>query len=238
MPDDCLDGYDDHELLQQLLHDNSDLGTLGDMCAQSTTDYATVINFTKVSLSEVQNRIWTFNSIFTFLGATEDFCLDHDQVFYLAKCYKAMYNIVAALPSVSFRTTKYTQVKLGNTTLGSQISHSKRSSYIQAAWIGMNGEISESETKLRPAKVMYNIKHCFEVNGSLKTHLFAFVQWYQYVQEIVPGVEAWSAKLYEPFGPASFLPVQRIHSQYVAAFNKYNDEEVLFMCPLQQKVFV
>ena len=38
-------------------------------------------------------------------------------------------------------------------------------------------------------------------------------------------MEAWFAKLFEPFGPAGFPPVQRIQSQFVAAFKSMTDEE-------------
>ena len=75
----------------------------------------------------------------------------------------------------------------------------------------------------------------------MKPHIFACVQWYQkhpLRQSIPKPVEVWCAQIFESFGPASFLPVQLIHSQFVAAISKLDDEEVLFVCPLQQEVFL
>ena len=37
-------------------------------------------------------------------------------------------------------------------------------------------------------------------------------------------MEAWHENMFEPFGPASFLPAQRIQSQFGAAFNRMTDE--------------
>ena len=88
---------------------------------------------------------------------------------------------------------------------------------------------------IKSHKVLYNQTAKYQ-------QVFAFVQWYQHHPSqhdvVTSRMEAWCANLFEPFGPASFLPAQRIQSQFVAAFNSMTDEEVLYVCPIPQKTFI
>ena len=125
---------------------------------------------------------------------------------------------------------------------GSQQSQSKRSSFILAAWCGTDGNVDINTADLRTGRVLYYFKHCLTIEQNVVPHIFAFVQWYQHhplQHDVVTSrMEAWCANLFEPFGPASFLPAQRIQSQFVAAFNSMTDEEVLYVCPIPQKTFI
>ena len=133
----------------------------------------------------------------------------------------------------------YTYMKNGITVYGSIGSRSKRSCYILAAWCGKDGHMDKTTEELRPGHVMNYFQHNYTMLGNTKSHIFAFVKWYQHYQSHhATSSQVWCANLYEPFGPASFLLVQRIHSQFVAASTKLNDESVLYICPLQQKVFL
>ena len=122
-----------------------------------------------------------------------------------------------------------------NNVYGSKHSQSKRSSYIMAAWCGMNGKVDSITTVLRPEQVLFYFKHCLTIGQRVVLHMFAFVQWHHPLQhQGVPSrMEIWCATLFEPFGPTSFLPVQRINSQYVAAIN---DEQGVYVCPTSQKL--
>ena len=46
------------------------------------------------------------------------------------------------------------------------------------------------------------------------------------------------ANTFDPFGPASFLPVQRIATKFVAGYGKVNHEKVMFVMPLEKMVFL
>ena len=111
-----------------------------------------------------------------------------------------------------------------------------------AAWCGMDGKVDSIMTDLRPGRVLFYFKHCLTIGQRVVPHIFAFVQWYQHhpLQHQVASsrIEIWCANLFEPFGPASFLPVQRIHSQFVVAFNTINYKQVLYVCPTPQKIFI
>ena len=71
-------------------------------------------------------------------------------------------------------------------------------------------------------------------------HYFAFVSWFERhpsSQVVGEPVEVW-CHIHEQLGPASFLPLQRIHSKLVAGEGEIEGENVLFVMPLQQKVFI
>lgn len=94
---------------------------------------------------------------------------------------------------------------------------------------------------MRPARVSSYFKHSVMYHGSFKPHYFAFVQWFeQHPSRRLFGdpVELWCHDIYEQHGPASYLPIQRIQSKFVAGEDKVEDETLLFVMPLQQKVFL
>ena len=67
-----------------------------------------------------------------------------------------------------------------NNVYGSQHSQSKRSSYIMAAWCGMDGKVDSITTDLQPGRVLFYFKHCLTIGQRVVPHIFAFVQWYQH----------------------------------------------------------
>lgn len=107
-----------------------------------------------------------------------------------------------------------------------------------AKWCGRSAAIDDSSC-LRPASIAYFIKHAVQINGSMKAHIFAVVHWFEYHPSrylLGDPVELW-CQLHESLGPASFLPIQRIHSKFVAAIDKFDEETLLVVMPLSQKVF-
>ena len=159
---------------------------------------------------------------------------------YLAECYSIMYPGEAfSQSSISAAVHRYSQMKVGSEVLGSQNRRSKRSSYIRAKWCGRNGKIDTA--CLRPGVISHYFKHSVSVGGSFKPHYFAVVDWFEpHPSKGLLGnpIELWCSDLHEVFGPASFLPVQRVHSKFVGAKNKFNEETLLVVMPLPQKVFI
>ena len=224
--------------MQQLFNKDLSTGTLNDMSSEHGMEYWAVITSTKLSVHDVPTNIWSISAHYCLSGAASEHYLDEDSTLYLANTYQVMYKQDVINTSISFRAMSYTYINNGNTVYGSIGSRSKRSCYILAAWCGKDGHVDISTTELRPGQVMYYFQHNYTMTGNTKSYIFAFVKWYQRHQCHHPqSRKVWCSKLYEPFGPASFLPVQRIHSQFVAASTKLNDEKVLYICPLQQKVF-
>ena len=142
--------------------------------------------------------------------------------------------------NISAAVQKYSQVKVGNEVYGSQNSRSKRSSYILAKWCGRNGAINDSSC-LRPACITYFAKHVVRVDGRMIPHIFSVVNWFEsHPSRNLLGdpVELWCHELHESIGLASFLPIQRIYSKFVAAVDKFDEETLLVVMPLTQKVFI
>ena len=72
-------------------------------------------------------------------------------------------------------------------------------------------------------------------------HIFSVVNWFEsHPSRNLLGdpVELWCHELHESIGPASFLPIQRIYSKFVAAVDKFDEETLLVVMPLTQKVFI
>ena len=186
--------------------------------------------------------IWHCLEPFDLVGVSNEIFLDESSIAYLIESYKVLYNQAANYSQISFYAKKHSKMKFGNNVYGSQQSQSKRSSIILAAWCGRDGKVDINTVDLRPGRVLYYIKHCLTIGQNVVPHVFAFVQWYQHhsLQQnvVTTRMETWCANLFEPFGPASFLPVQRIQSQFVAAFNSMNDEDTLYACPIPQKTFI
>ena len=82
--------------------------------------------------------------------------------------------------NISAAVRKYSQIKIGNEVYGSQNSRSKRSSYILAKWCGRNGAVDDSAS-LRPASIDYFIKHTVQVDGCMVPHIFAVVNWFEFL---------------------------------------------------------
>ena len=224
--------------MQQLFNKDLSTGTLNDMCSEHSMEYCAVIACSKLSVHDVPTSIWSISAPYCLSGAASEHYLDGDSTLYLANAYQVMYKQDVINTHISFRAMSYTYIKNGNTVYGSIGSRSKRSCYILAAWCGKDGHVDKTTEELRPGHVMNYFQHNYTMLGNTKSHIFAFVKWYQHYQSHhATSSQVWCANLYEPFGPASFLPVQRIHSQFVAASTKLNDESVLYICPLQQKVF-
>lgn len=70
----------------------------------------------------------------------------------------------------------------------------------------------------------------------------AFINWLQlHPHQHILGhpVELWCHNLYEPFGPASFIPVQRIKSLCCSCnFVNSDDETFLATVPLHHKLLI
>ena len=68
----------------------------------------------------------------------------------------------------------------------------------------------------------------------------AKVRWFQRHPErhrIGRPHEIWCRNLFEMEGPSTFIPVQRIHSHFVAVYDVIDRERVLIVCPLQRKLY-
>lgn len=234
IPEECMS-----EDLGFLLTDD-EAGTLKDVSALHSAQYLEIVQASNGSLATFPRELWSFLDVYNPGGVMSMEYLEGFELRYLAECYCTMYpGETYTRSNISAAVQRYSQMKVGNEIFGSRNSRSKRSSYIRAKWCGRNGKIDAAS--LRPGVVSHFIKHSVSIGGSFKPHYFAVVDWFEsHPSRDLLGdpIELWCHDLHEAFGSASYLPVQMIHSKFVAAKDSFNEETLLVVMPLSQKIFL
>ena len=108
--------------------------------------------------------------------------------------------------------------------------------------MGVNGNIDPATCNARPGVVSYYVKQNVLINGEWRTLIKARVAWFQEHPERhmhqSGTTEIWCKDIFEPLGPASFIPVQRIQRKFVGTVQKWKRENVLFVLPLERKMYL
>ena len=165
--------------------------------------------------------------------------LDDDDVEVLANTYKTFFPTFT-VDDVPRLFDKYESIQLAGVKYGSGMSRLNRSSYVLARWAGrFNGEIDITGSDLRPAFVKYFVRQIISFDGSSYSFCFARVVWFQahpsryLLGQSTVSPQLWCRNSFEPFGPSSFLPVQRITDKFVAGYGEVNRETVMYVLPLR-----
>ena len=124
---------------------------------------------------------------------------------------------------------RYASVEFCGDRYGSLQSRSERSSYVIAPWVGLRGQIDPTTSDPRPGVVQYYLKQNVCLDGEWRTLVMARVSWFQ---------EIWCKDLFEPLGPSTFIPVQRIRCKFVGTVQAWRRENVLFVLPLERKIYL
>ena len=116
-------------------------------------------------------------------------------------------------------------------------SPNSRLSYIQARWCGDEGNIDSSGDSCRPGQIMYFLHMFVPVKESQECLplVFAYIRWYQKhdgrdIYES-PSVSVWAKNVFEPDGPASFIPIQRIKGRIITGLVTWRGEVVRVTIP-------
>ena len=137
---------------------------------------------------------------------------------------------------------QYRQLEYNGQMWGSQNSQSERFSFILAAWCGKEGQVKANSTVLRPALIYFKHYILLSTQASAKPHVFASViKWdMPHLNKNLLGepVEVSCASLIEMTGPSQFIPLNQIHSQFIAGYYIHQGEKVLYVCPTSSKCFV
>ena len=136
-----------------------------------------------------------------------------------------------------FTVTEFKAIKVGSILYGSMQSQTTRNSFVLANWAGSEGALaSGTGCDIRPGQVLTFFRHHIKVKSMLpnlsdKRYLFYIAQVNRY--SIHPErysfgvpVEIWH-NTFDVFGPACFIPVQRIQSHCSPGETIYNRETVL-----------
>ena len=137
--------------------------------------------------------------------------LDDDELSYLMCSYSTFLEGVA-IASGTVIFDHYASVEFCGDRYGSLDSRSERSSYVIAFWVGIDGSIDPATVDARLAIVHYYLKQNIVIHGELKSIVMARVSCFQkHPDRHKPesGItEIWCKDVFEPFGPASFIPMQ------------------------------
>ena len=165
-------------------------------------------------------------------------CLSLDQLEYLREAYAAIFTGLNPR-SVTRFFDRFASVSVAGEHFGSADSREEHSSFVMARWCGFGGRIDTTGTDLRPGVVDYFIRQNIEVNDSVVTCIFAAVRWFQehpLRHNLGAPSEIWCKTMFEMDGAANFVPIQRIHSRFIPAFDTIQRECVLVVCPVPRKL--
>lgn len=151
------------------------------------------------------------------------------EVIHLKEMYKTL-NVAVQEESVSKSFERFSAVEVGGERYGSSTSRSIRSSYILASWVSTGGRVDTSASEPRAGCVKFYLR---------QNVCIAYVMWYQnHPNKDYFGqpLQVCCKDLFEQLGPATSLPVQRIQSKFVPAFQRVNGEDVHVVYPLTRKI--
>ena len=157
----------------------------------------------------------------------------------LKSVYKFLYPLIDfndVLFQESF--TQSSEVCIAGSCYGSKIKN-VRSSYILAFWAKRFGQISnydEQDLQPRPGMVNFFFKHSFIHNDRCYEHWLAQCEWFYPVADGIKNkfgkpVEVWHRRLFEQYGPASYIPAFRILSKFVFTPYKYQSKDLMALVP-------
>lgn len=185
--------------------------------------------------------VWTDLSKITLPSRYHLCCFDNDEIEQLRSTYCKLYPALD-LRSAYLNSTykKYSSLSVGEVRLSSGMeSRLYKHVRVMASWVGDEGEIDTGNSK--PGRVKFYFEHSFDFDNKQYRHCFACVQWFKEYPNNMPfrnPLSVFYAKVFKLPGPATFIPVQRIQSRFLAINKKHQNDDIFIVCPLLQKTFI
>ena len=183
-------------------------------------------------------HLWNEVSPYQCLPPSRLDCLEEHEILHLKQMYRQL-NMDVQDESIVGNFERFSSVEVGGELYGSSFSRSIRSSYVLASWVSTGGRINIRDSEPRAGCVQFYMRQNVSVAGEYKPFLLAYVIWYQDHPErsyFGNPLQVCCKDLFEQLGPASFIPVQRIYSKFVPAFDKVKGENVMVVCPIPRKI--
>ena len=185
--------------------------------------------------------VWTDLSMIKLPSRYRLSCFDSDEVVQLRRTYSKLY------PSLDLRSAylnstykKYSSLCVGEERLSSGMeSRLYKHARVMASWVGDEGEITLGNS--RPGRVKFYFEHAFDIDNKQYRHCFACVQWFKEYPDNTPfrnPLSVFYAKVFKLPGAATFIPVQRIQSRFIAINKKHQNVDIVIVCPLLQRTFI
>ena len=187
------------------------------------------------------SNVWTDLSMIELPSRYRLCCFDSGELLQLRRTYCKLYPLLD-LHSAYLNSTykKYSSLWVGDERLSSGMeSRLYKHARVMASWVGDEGEISTGNSK--PGRVKFYFEHSFDVGKKQYRHCFACVQWFKEFQDNTPfrnPLSVFYAKVFKLPGAATFIPVQRIQSRFIAINKKHQNFDLLIVCPLLPKTFI
>lgn len=186
-------------------------------------------------------HVWTDLSMVELPDRYRLCAFDPDDLGLLKGTYSALYpdiNLTACHVNATFK--KYQSVCVAGEGLSSGMeSRLYKHARIMATWAGEEGETALSGCK--PGRVKFYFEHSLQLRNDYRTHFFASVQWfkeYDIDTHFRNPLSVYYAKVFKQPGPASFIPVQRIQSRFIAVHDKHQNIDILVVFPLLKKTYL
>ena len=184
---------------------------------------------------------WTDLSVINLPSRYRLCCFDSDELVQLRSTYCTLYpHLHLATAFLNSTYNKYSSLCVGEERFGSGTeSRLYKHARVMASWVGDEGKISLGIS--RPGRVKYFFEHSFVIDKKQYGHCFACVQWFKgYPNNSLfkNPLSVYYAKVFKLPGPATFIPVQRIQSRFVAINRRYNNVDTVIVCPLLPRTFI
>ena len=197
------------------------------------------LDYRDLSVKDLQSCDWTANENVVVMSAMKDEALDSEDLHALGPVYKELLGLNDTNSLEMPRSiAEFKSVKVESVLYGSQQSQTIRNSFVLANWAGREGTLASNSGSddVRPGQVLLFFGHCVKVKAvqpdlpdKRYTFFIARVNWYSlHPQRYSHGVpvKIW-CNSFDVFGPACFIPVQRIQSNCSIGKIIYNQENVL-----------
>jgi len=117
-----------------------------------------------------------------------------------------------------------------------------KSTCIRAYWIGENGNITQNAVDLSAGEIVYFFSQNVKIEEQFVEILMVKVRWFQEHQyrslDQIEPVEVWCNELYKLQGPASYMPLIRVHDVCATCVISIDRENVLLVNPVRRKLFL
>ena len=154
--------------------------------------------------------------------------------------YEKLYDVPFSDDAIARIGKKLSTIYWADEMYGSQSSsRCKNYRMLMAKWAGDDSKLDPHFGDIRPGRVLHYLQHSLEVDGTVRTHILATVEWFKKSNcdfGYCHPVTVWQNKLQND-GPATYIPVQRIMGKCAWTKKKHGNQSYIVVCPLPRRVF-
>ena len=165
---------------------------------------------------------------------------DDSSLIHLKQCYLSFLPEVDIL-EIPTLCRKYKLAQWWSHRLGNYKNTHKNPTCIQAYWAGKDGNIENECCSSSAGLIEYFFSQKIMVKDEYRVVVMAKVKWLEEHPSrytMLKPVEIWHQNIFKPDGPASFMPLVRLHRICVMCDIDIDGESLLAVNPITPKVFL